>query len=198
MREKRKLRLLLSLADKKGIIDFVKKLAETFLLEVVATQGTADCLNKAGIKVKTIEEISGFPPILSGRVKSLHPKIFGAVLADRDNLDHQQQLDQFSLEPFDMVVVNLYPFSQTVKKKNISLKEAVEQIDIGGTALLRAAAKNFQSIIVITDINDYSRVVELLKSKKGISFKQRKKYAQKVFRLVSNYDKLIFKYLKNV
>lgn len=191
---KKKFRVLISVFDKSGLVEFVRQLGKIFSLEVISTGGTAKYLTENGIKVKRVEQITKFPEILSGRVKTLHPKIFGAILADKKNLEHLKQLKKYGIKTFDMVVVNLYPFAETIKSKGTTLAQAIEQIDIGGVALLRAAAKNFQSIIVLGNIYDYSKVIKILKQKHDLSFSQRKKYAGKVFQLTSQYDKLITKY----
>lgn len=194
---KKKFRVLISVFNKKGLIEFVYKLKKIFSLEIVSTGGTAKHLIQNGVKVETVEQITKFPEILSGRVKTLHPKIFGAILADNKNQKHQKQLKKYSIKSFSMIVVNLYPFSKTIKSKGTTLAQAIEQIDIGGVALLRAAAKNFQSIIGICDINDYSKVIKELKEKKSLSLNQCKRYAQKVFQLTSKYDRLIAEYLSS-
>lgn len=197
MNKKKKFRILISVFNKKGLIDFVQQLNEIFSLEIVSTGGTARHLIEAGLKVKTVEQITQFPEILSGRVKTLHPKIHGAILADRKNSEHLKELKKYSIKPFDMVVVNLYPFEKTIKTKGVTLSKTIEQIDIGGVALLRAAAKNFQSIIVVYNPNDYLQVAKTLKQKRKLSFDYRKKLAQKVFELTSQYDETIKKYLSS-
>ena len=195
MNKKKKFRILISVFNKKGLIDFVQELNEIFSLEIVSTGGTARHLIETGFKVKTVEQITKFPEILSDRVKTLHPKIHGAILADRKNSEHLKELKKYSIKPFDMVVVNLYPFEKTIKTKGVTLSKAIEQIDIGGVALLRAAAKNFQSVLVICNPNDYPQVAKMLKEKHKLSFGSRKKLAKKVFKLTSRYDKIIKKYL---
>lgn len=194
---KKKFRILISVFNKDKLIKFVRQLKEIFVLEIISTGGTAKHLTKAGFKVKTVAQTTKFPEILSGRVKTLHPAVFGGILADKKNSDHLKQLKKYSLRPFNMVVVNLYPFEKTIKSKGVVLKQAIEQIDIGGVALLRAAAKNFQSVIVVCDPDDYFQVIKILKQKTDLSLKQRKKYATKVFQLTSRYDKLIAKYFSS-
>ena len=194
--KKKKFRVLISVYDKTGINKFVKQLSRIFSLEIVSTGGTAQHLTKAGFKVKTVEEITKFPEILSGRVKTLHPLIHGGILVDKKNKEHLKELRKYRIKSFDMIIVNLYPFEKTIKTKGVALAQVIEQIDIGGVALLRAAAKNFQSVIPLCNIDDYSKIIEGLKEKGYLSFGQRKKYAQKAFQLTSKYDNLIAKYLK--
>lgn len=195
MNNKKKLRILVSVFDKTGIIEFISKLKNIFDLEIISTGGTAKHLINAGYKVITVEQITKFPEILSGRVKTLHPKIFGAILADNKNTNHLKQLEKFRIKPIDLVIVNLYPFEKTIKTKEVTLAKAIEQIDIGGVSLLRASAKNFQSIIVVCSIKDYLPLAKILVRKKSITLKIRKKLAQKTFRLTSNYDNLIAHFL---
>ena len=191
---KKKLKVLISVYDKSGLIKFVRQLESFFCLEIISTVGTAKYLIKDGFKVKEVAKITGFPEILSGRVKTLHPKIFGAILADKNQQQHLKELKNYKIKPLDMVVVNLYPFEKTIKNKGVTLEEAIEQIDIGGVALLRAAAKNFQSIIVVCDPKDYFKALKVLKKDCDLPFKQRKKLAKKVFKLTSAYDALIADY----
>jgi phosphoribosylaminoimidazolecarboxamide formyltransferase/IMP cyclohydrolase len=191
---KKNLRVLISVFDKTGLTELVKQLSQIFILEIVSTGGTAKHLLEAGFRVKPVEEVSQFPEILSGRVKTLHPKIFGGILADKKDKQHLKELQKYKIKHFDLVVVNLYPFEKTIKTKGVSLKEAIEQIDIGGVTLLRAAGKNFQSVIPICEPKDYTRLAVLL-NKGSLSFNQRRQYAQKVFNLTSKYDRLISSYL---
>lgn len=191
---KKKLRVLISVYDKNGLTELVWQLEKIFRLEIVSTGGTARCLTEDGFKIKEVAKIIGFPEILNGRVKTLHPKIFGSILADKNQQQHLKELKNHGIKPLDVVVVNLYPFEKTIRNKGVTLEEVIEQIDIGGVALLRAAAKNFQSVIVVCDPKDYLKVLKVLKKDGGLSFKQRKKLAKKVFKLTSVYDALIADY----
>ena len=147
-------RVLISVSDKTGIVELAKELKK-YDVEIISTGGTAKKLRSAGIKVKDIAKITGFPELLDGRVKTLHPKIFAGLLACRDKTKHLQQLKKQNIGLIDMVVVNLYPFEETVKKKGVKEEEIIENIDIGGPSLLRAAAKNFQDVVIITSPVQY-------------------------------------------
>lgn len=195
MAKKKKFRILISVSDKNGLVDFVKKLSKIFSLEIISTGGTAKHLRKAGFKTKTVEEITKFPEILSGRVKTLHPFIFAAILADQKNPKHLKELKKLSIEPFSMIVVNLYPFEKTIKRKGVALEKAIENIDIGGVALLRAGAKNFQSVIVVCDPDDYPQIIKMLKKQASLFFKEKKMLAKKAFKLTKNYDRMISNFL---
>jgi phosphoribosylaminoimidazolecarboxamide formyltransferase/IMP cyclohydrolase len=155
-------RVLISVSDKTSIVDFASDLA-SLGIEIISTGGTADKLKEAGIKVTEISEIAGFPELLGGRVKTLHPRIHAAILADRENPQHVKQLETYGIEPIDMVVVNLYPFAQVVNKPNSTLEEAMENIDIGGHTLMRAAAKNWKHVTVVPHPNFYEIIVKELK-----------------------------------
>ena len=133
---------LISVYDKTGIVDFARALVEEFGIEIISTGGTAALLKENGIPVTLVEEITGFPEMMDGRVKTLHPKIHAAILADRDNPEHMRQLEEQGIEPIDMVVVNLYPFEETIADPSCTFEQAIEMIDIGGPCLLRAGAKN--------------------------------------------------------
>lgn len=198
MTKKKKLRILISVSDKTDLVVFVKSLSNIFSLEIISTGGTAKHLRKTDFKVKTVEEITKFPEILSGRVKTLHPAIFAAILADQKNPKHLKELKKLSIKPFDMIVVNLYPFEKTIKAKEVTLEKAIENIDIGGVALLRAGAKNFQSVIVVCDPNDYPQVGKMLKKRHDLSFEKRKSLARKAFKLTNKYDELISSYLSSL
>lgn len=191
----KKLRILISVFDKTGLTNFVGKLREYNDLDIVSSGGTAAHLEEAGFSVEPVESITDFPEILSGRVKTLHPKIHGGILADQENEDHMNELKKHSIEPFHMVVVNLYPFEKTIAKEGVTLEEAIEQIDIGGVALLRAAAKNFTSIIPVCDKEDYEDIANLL-SGNEIPEDKRKELATKVFFYTSSYDTAIANFLK--
>ncbi len=146
-------RALISVFDKEGIVDFARALHEEFSIELISTGGTARALKDAGLPVTMVEEVTGFPEMMDGRVKTLHPKIHAAILADRDNPEHMRQLAAQGIEPIDMVVVNLYPFEQTIERPDVTFEEAIEMIDIGGPCLLRAAAKNHRHVLVVSESN---------------------------------------------
>ncbi|MBR9699651.1 bifunctional phosphoribosylaminoimidazolecarboxamide formyltransferase/IMP cyclohydrolase [Candidatus Woesearchaeota archaeon] len=189
------MKALISVFNKEGIIDFAKVLTSSGW-EILSTGGTAKKLAEAGIKVKDVSEYTGFPEMMDGRVKTLHPKVYGGLLALRANKGHMQQAKDNNIEMIDMVVVNLYPFEETVKKK-LSFEETIEMIDIGGPSMLRSAAKNFKDVIVITDPNDYQEISEAIKDKKEIPIEKRKELAKKVFTRTSLYDREIMDYLSD-
>lgn len=188
-------RALISLSDKSGIVDFAREL-DQMGVEILSTGGTAKTLREAGLKVKDVSEHTGFPEIMDGRVKTLHPKIHGGLLARRNNPSHMNTLKEHHIEPIDMVVVNLYPFEATIAKEGVTFEEAIENIDIGGPTMLRSAAKNFMDVVVIIDPSDYQVVIDELKASKDVSYKTRLRLAQKVFQRTSQYDQAISNYLK--
>jgi len=189
-------RALVSVTDKTGVVDFVRVLAEEFGVEIVSTGGTAKVLADAGIAVRPIDDLTGFPEMMDGRVKTLHPKVHGALLARRDVEEHMAQAAEHGIELIDIVVVNLYAFEQTVAKPGVTLEEAIENIDIGGPSMLRSAAKNFDAVAVVTDPGAYSAIVEELRANEGCTTPgTRKALAVEVFRKTSAYDAAIFKYL---
>src|SRR5712691_411253 len=141
-------RALISVSDKTGIVDFARQL-QRFNVEIISTGGTAKALREAGIDVRDISDVTGFPEMMDGRVKTLHPRIHGSLLALRNNPEHLAAMRDHGIEPIDMVVVNLYPFEQTIAKPGVTLEEAIEQIDIGGPAMIRSAAKNFGDVVVV-------------------------------------------------
>jgi len=188
------MRAIVSVSDKAGIADFARNLQELDI-EIFSTGGTKKSLELADVKVHGISELTGFPEILDGRVKTLHPAVYGGILAKRSLPQHLAELAQNHIETIDMVVVNLYPFVQTVSKGEVSLDEALENIDIGGPTLIRAAAKNFPSVLVIVDPRDYDKVTERLRQG-NIDLKERKRLAQKAFQHVALYDTAIAQYLR--
>ncbi len=191
-------RAIVSVTDKTGIVEFCRELV-SFGVEIISTGGTAKLLWKNGISVVDISEYTGFPEIMDGRVKTLHPKVHGGILALRDNKSHIEVMEKFEIQPIDMVVVNLYQFEKTIEKEGVSLEEAVENIDIGGPTMLRAAAKNFKYVTVITDPADYELVLQEIRENNGeTTLKTRFMLAVKVFELTSKYDKAIVDYLKSV
>lgn len=189
-------RAIISVSDKTGIVDFAKKLYEKGV-EIISTGGTAKALSDAGIKVIPISDVTGFPECLDGRVKTLNSKIFAGLLAMRDRQDHMDTLKELSIDTIDMVVVNLYPFKKTIEKDGVLLEEAIENIDIGGPSMLRAAAKNYKDVAVITDPADYDMVLAEIKEYGTVKDKTKFKLAAKVFSHTAHYDALIANYLWN-
>lgn len=189
------MRALISVSDKTGIVEFAKKLSDLGL-EIVSTGGTYHKLSDEGLKVMEISELTGFPECLDGRVKTLHPTVHAGILAMRSNPEHMKQLNGLDIDTIDMVVVNLYPFKQTILKENVTREEAVENIDIGGPTMLRSAAKNYQDVVVLVDPMDYSVVLSEMKEQGEVSQKTRIYLMQKVFEHTSNYDAMIADYLK--
>ncbi len=187
-------RAFLSVFDKTGVVEFAREL-EKLGFEILSTGGTQKALADAGVKVINVSEITGFPECLDGRVKTLHPKIHAGILAMRGNPVHMQQLKELGVDTIDVVAVNLYPFKQTISKPDVSLEDAIENIDIGGPTMLRAAAKNWQDVAVIVDAADYDRVLKELKA--GEVLKDTKFYlAAKVFENTAAYDALIAGFLR--
>lgn len=189
------MRAFLSVSDKEGLIEFAQDLLSQNV-SLVSTGGTAAALKKAGLPVMLVSDITGFPECLDGRVKTLHPNVHAGILARRENLDHMKQLDMLNITPIDIVVVNLYPFKETIEKLNVTLEDAIENIDIGGPTMLRAAAKNWQDVVVVVDPKDYSRVAEEMKQG-GVAKSSRFEFACKVFAHTAEYDKMIAKYLSS-
>lgn len=189
------MRALISVSDKTGILDFAKGLEE-MNVEIISTGGTYTLLKENGIKAIPISDITNFPECLDGRVKTLHPNIHAGILAIRNNQEHKEQLQKLNIDFIDMVVVNLYPFKQTILKENVSLEDAIENIDIGGPTMLRAGAKNYQDVTVITNPKDYNMVLEELKENGKISVKTNMYLSAKVFSHTAHYDALIANYLK--
>ncbi|AXF57527.1 bifunctional phosphoribosylaminoimidazolecarboxamide formyltransferase/IMP cyclohydrolase [Salicibibacter kimchii] len=186
-------RALISVSDKTGIVDFAKALQEADF-EIVSTGGTKRALEEAGVQVVGISEVTNFPEILDGRVKTLHPAIHGGLLANREKEAHREALHEHSIAPIDLVVVNLYPFKETIKKKGVEDADAIENIDIGGPAMLRAAAKNHAHVAVVTDPGDYSQVLEEARGN-GLRFDTRRHLAAKAFRHTAAYDALVADYM---
>jgi phosphoribosylaminoimidazolecarboxamide formyltransferase / IMP cyclohydrolase len=190
-------RALISVSDKTGLVEFAKGL-QKLGVEIISTGGTAELLRSAKLKVREVSEYTGFPEMLDGRVKTLHPKIHGGLLAVRDNPEHMQQLAAHDIGLIDMVVVNLYPFEKTVQKKNITLEDAIENIDIGGPSMLRSAAKNYKSVAVICNVERYNKVLDELNNNGGIlSDKVLTDLAIEVFERSCRYDSAIYEFLNN-
>jgi phosphoribosylaminoimidazolecarboxamide formyltransferase/IMP cyclohydrolase len=190
-------RALISVSDKTGIAEFAKLLVGQGI-EIVSTGGTYHLLQDEGIPVTYIGEVTGFPEILDGRVKTLHPHIHSGLLAKQDDPAHLEQLKQLGIEPFELVVVNLYPFQQTIARADSTFEERIENIDIGGPTMLRAAAKNHQYVTVVVDPSDYPLIMEQIREHNRVDEATRKKLAAKVFRHTAAYDALIAGYLSEV
>jgi len=180
-------RALISVSDKTGLVPFAQILAQAGI-EIISTGGTAKTLREAGLAVKDISEHTGFPEMLDGRVKTLHPKVHGGLLFIRGNETHEAAAQQHGISPIDLVVVNLYPFEATVAKPNVSLHDAIENIDIGGPSMLRSAAKNHDSVTVVVDPMDYSEVAQQTSAGGHTTVELRRALAAKVFARTAAYD----------
>ena len=189
-----KRRALISVSDKTGVVEFARSLAELGF-EIVSTGGTHKILEQNGIPVTGISDVTGFPECLDGRVKTLHPMVHAGILAMRSNADHMKQVEELGVTLIDVVAINLYPFKQTILKPDVTLEDAIENIDIGGPTMIRAAAKNWQDVAVIVDPADYGRVVDELKAG-GVSRETKFDLALKVFETTAAYDALIANYLR--
>jgi phosphoribosylaminoimidazolecarboxamide formyltransferase/IMP cyclohydrolase len=187
------MRAILSVSNKSGLVDFARKL-EGLKVEIFSTGGTKKSLTDSGLKVRSISDLTGFPEILDGRVKTLHPMVHGGILARRDLNRHMQELDGHKIGLIDLVAVNLYPFVETVSRADVTLEDALENIDIGGPTMIRAAAKNFPAVLVVVDPADYDELAEKLKSGK-VDMAFRRRLAQKAFQHVALYDTAISQYL---
>ena len=196
MSELRKIkRALISLSDKNGAVDFAKSLTDLGV-DLVSTGGTAKTLRDAGLKVTDVSEVTGFPEMMDGRVKTLHPKIHGAFLALRDNDNHVASMREHGIEPIDMVVVNLYPFEETVAKEGVPLEEAVENIDIGGPAMIRSASKNWRDVAIVTDPALYPELIEEMRANDGgLTLETRQRLAVLAYTRTASYDLAISAYL---
>jgi len=190
-------RALISVSNKEGIVNFAKTLQDMGI-EIISTGGTFRKLEEAGIKVKKVEEFTGFPEMLNGRVKTLHPYIHGGILADRSNEEHMREISASGIKLIDMVVVNLYPFKETISKHNVTMEEAIENIDIGGPTMIRSAAKNYKGVAIVVDPEDYKKIrQELINSKGYISIGTLFRLAVKAFQHTCEYDSVVFNYLKS-
>ncbi len=181
---------LISVSNKNGLAGFAQILA-ALDYEIISTGGTKAYLEDSGINVTGVTELTGFPECLSGRVKTLHPKIFGGILAQRDNPRHVQQMEEYAMKYIDIVIVNLYPFKETVLKESAGIDEIIENIDIGGPSMIRAAAKNYRHVAVVTDSQDYELIITELKDTGDISLKTKEYLAAKAFMHTAHYDALI-------
>ncbi|MGL4503107.1 MAG: bifunctional phosphoribosylaminoimidazolecarboxamide formyltransferase/IMP cyclohydrolase, partial [Planktothrix sp.] len=188
---------LLSVSDKRGLIEFAKSLVEELGFDLISSGGTATALKAAGLAVTKVSDYTGFPEILGGRVKTLHPRIHGGILARRDVSQDLSELETHNIRPIDLVVVNLYPFEQTIAKPDVSLADAIENIDIGGPTLLRASAKNYAHLTVLCNPEQYGSYLEEFKQKNGeISLEFRQHSALKAFQHTGAYDRAIAAYLE--
>lgn len=188
------MRAILSVSDKANLVEFARQLQE-LKVDIYSTGGTKKSLESSGIKVHSVSELTGFPEILDGRVKTLHPAVHGGLLAKRNLPQHMAELVKNNIQPIDMVVINLYPFIQTVAKENVTIDDALENIDIGGPTMIRAAAKNFPAVLVVVDPQDYAQVAEKLRQG-SIDLAERRRLAQKAFQHVAMYDTAIAQYLR--
>jgi len=187
---------LISVSNKEGIVEFAKKLQELDV-EIISTGGTANLLIENNIHVTKVSDVTNFPEIMDGRVKTLHPSIHGGLLAVRDNKAHTEEAMENNIEHIDLLVSNLYPFEKTITSHS-NFEECIEQIDIGGPAMVRAGAKNHKFVTVLTDVEDYSKVLEEMhENNNSTTLKLRKRLAQKAFARTAEYDTIISKWLKN-
>jgi phosphoribosylaminoimidazolecarboxamide formyltransferase/IMP cyclohydrolase len=191
-------RAILSVTDKSGLVDFARKLV-AFGVELVSTGGTAKLLRESGIVVKDISELTGFPEMLDGRVKTLHPKVHGGILHRRDDSDHLAAVAEHGILAIDMVVVNLYEFEKTATKPGVHFEELIENIDIGGPSMIRSAAKNFQDVAVVASPSDYYAITEEMGFSSGALSRETKwRLAQKAFATTAAYDSAIASTLERV
>jgi phosphoribosylaminoimidazolecarboxamide formyltransferase/IMP cyclohydrolase len=188
-------RAVISVSNKTGVVELAKAL-HTMGVEILSTGGTAKALRDAGISVKDVSDYTGFPEMLDGRVKTLHPKVHGGLLSRRNNPKDMEEIKKHGIDTIDMVVVNLYPFEETVSKPGVSFEDAIENIDIGGPTMLRSASKNFQDVAVLVDPSDYMQIIQEMKDLDGdISYETRLQLANKVFSHTARYDTIITDYL---
>ena len=188
-------RALISVSDKTGLVEFARRLAR-HQIELLSTGGTAKLLRDGKLEVREVSDLTGFPEILGGRVKTLHPKVHGGLLAIRDNAEHQRQVADNQIDYIDMIVVNLYPFRETVAREGVSVEEAIENIDIGGPSMIRSAAKNFEDVVVVVDPADYSIIAdEMDAGQGGVSRLTRLRLARQAFETTAQYDAAIAEFL---
>src|SRR5271163_4824292 len=190
-------RAILSVTDKTGLVDFARQLS-SLGIELISTGGTAKLLRDSGIAVKDISELTGFPEMLDGRVKTLHPKVHGGILHRRENPSHVAAVAEHGIQPVDMVVVNLYAFEKTAAKPGVAFEELIENIDIGGPSMIRSAAKNFHDVAVVTSPADYPAIAEELASTGALSLATKWRLAQKAFATTAAYDSAIASTLERV
>jgi phosphoribosylaminoimidazolecarboxamide formyltransferase / IMP cyclohydrolase len=191
-------RALISVSDKRGVVALAKALGQ-YGVEIISTGGTHRALKEAGVAVKSVSEVTGFPEILDGRVKTLHPAIHAGILAATDNPLHLKQLREHDIEPIDLVVANLYPFEQTITRENVTLEQAIEQIDVGGPTMVRAAAKNHRHTVVVVNPDRYQSLIEEMTSNDGaVSFQTRFELAREAFQHTATYDTMIASYFSGL
>ena len=190
-------RALISVSNKIDVEDLAKKLSKCGV-EIISTGGTGKAIRAAGVPVTYVSDLTGFPEIMNGRVKTLNPKIHGGILAVRDNPEHVKQMHENGIEPIDLVVVNLYPFKKTIRKPNVTLEDAIENIDIGGPAMIRAAAKNFKFVTVVTNPERYNEIAKLIAETGEVPLEVRKNLAAEAFAHTADYDAAITKYLSEI
>jgi len=190
-------RALISVSNKLGAVDLAQSLHKSGV-EIISTGGTMKAIRAAGIPVTYVSDVTGFPEIMNGRVKTLNPKIHGGILAVRDNPEHVKQMQENGIVPIDMVVVNLYPFKSTIRRKDATLADAIENIDIGGPAMIRAAAKNFKFVTVVTNPDKYEEIAKMISETGGVDYETRKKLAAEAFAHTADYDLMIADYLAKV
>ena len=189
-------RALVSVSDKTGVVELAKFLHEKGV-EIVSTGGTMKAIRDAGIPVTYVSDVTGFPEIMDGRVKTLNPRIHGGILAVRANPSHMEELKKHDITPIDLVVVNLYPFKETVAKPGVTEEECIENIDIGGPAMVRASAKNFKDVIIVTYPSRYKLLMEQLEKTGDVDYRTRKELALEAFSHTHEYDGMIAKYLED-
>lgn len=189
-------RALISVSDKAGLVELASTL-HSLSIQIISTGGTARVLRESDIPVVDVADITGFPEMLDGRVKTLHPRIHAGILARRRNPEHRRRLEELGISPIDLVIINLYPFEATVSEGTATLEDAIEQIDIGGPSLIRAAAKNFEDVAIVVDPTDYAIVGTELRQERGcLSRSRRLHFATKAFARVARYDALVTAYLE--
>ena len=189
------MRALISVSDKTGVIDFAKAL-KNLGWTLISTSGTLKTLRNAGLEVMDIQEVTGFPEICEGRVKTLHPKVHGGLLARRDSADHMDQIKENGIQPIDLVCVNLYPFEATISKPDVTMEDAIENIDIGGPSMLRSAAKNFKDVTVVCDPDDYPEIIEEITLNGNTQFETRLKLSAKAYTHTALYDSKIAEFMR--
>lgn len=188
---------ILSVYEKSGVVDLGRAL-KAHGTHILSTGGTGRALHESGIEYQEVSDYTGSPEMLGGRVKTLHPMIHGGILFKRSDPSQVEEAGEYDVKPIDLVAVNLYPFQQTIAKPGVTLDEALENIDIGGPTMIRAAAKNFKSVTVITEPDDYTLVIEEIKKHNGVTLETRKKLAAKAFMHTHQYDRAITGYLQSV
>ena len=196
MKNKKIKNVLISVFNKDGLLSVIKKLDEHGV-NIYSTGGTEQYIKNNNIKVTKVEDLTSYPSILGGRVKTLHPKIFGGILARRDVEEDKDELTKYVIPEFDLVIVDLYPFEKTIQIPNVTEDEIIEKIDIGGISLIRAAAKNFKDVLVVSEISQYNQLLDIIKEDCSSSLKDRQKFAINAFKISSNYDTNIFNYFSD-